>query len=49
MQNFPEQYQKKYGVVHDREIQFYPEANKIIGKDSGPVIEKKQPEEEQNQ
>ena len=26
-------YKKKYGVVHDREIQFYPEANKIIGKD----------------
>ena len=26
-------YLKKYGIIHDREIQFYPEANKIIGKD----------------
>ncbi len=26
-------YRKKYGIIHDREIQFYPEANKIIGKD----------------
>ena len=32
-------YQKKYGVIHQREIEFYPEKNKIIGKDH--LIKKK--------
>ena len=26
-------YQKKYGVIHEREIEFIPEINKFIGKD----------------
>ena len=26
-------YQKKYGVVHERELNFFPETNKLIGKD----------------
>ncbi len=26
-------YQKKYGVIHDRELNFFPETNKLVGKD----------------
>jgi len=26
-------YQKKYGVIHERELNFFPETNKLIGKD----------------
>ena len=24
-------YQKKYGIIHEREIQIYPEINRLIG------------------
>ena len=27
-------YQKKYGVIHDRELNFFPEINKLVGKDT---------------
>ena len=33
-------YQKKYNSVHEREIEFYPEQNKFVGKDN--IINKKQ-------
>ncbi len=26
-------YQKKYGIIHERELNFFPETNKLIGKD----------------
>ena len=32
-------YQKKYGVTHERTIEFFPEVNKVIGKDK--LIKKK--------
>ena len=32
-------YQKKYGIVHQREIEFYPEKNILVGKDK--LIKKK--------
>ena len=32
-------YQKKYNSVHEREIEFYPEQNKFVGKDN--IINKK--------
>ena len=32
-------YLKNYGVIHDRQIEFYPEKNKIIGRDN--LIKKK--------
>tara|TARA_B100000287_G_C20649584_1_gene786370 strand:+ start:726 stop:2354 length:1629 start_codon:yes stop_codon:yes gene_type:complete len=32
-------YQKKYGVIHDRELNFFPEINKLVGKDT--ILKKK--------
>ena len=32
-------YQKKYGIVHERELNFFPETNKLIGKDK--ILKKK--------
>ncbi len=32
-------YLKKYGIIHDRTIEFYPESNKFVGKDK--LIKKK--------
>ena len=32
-------YQKKYGVIHERELNFFPEINKLIGKDK--ILKKK--------
>ena len=30
---------KKYGIIHDRELNFFPEINKLVGKDT--ILKKK--------